>query len=818
MKRIISVIAILASVVAAFGVPLTPEQSLSRLRKELPAKRFATVPMKLVYTDSAAVMPTYYIFEKESSADSGYLIAGADDLAAPVLAYIDEGTFDYNTLPAQMRWWLSEYAREISWARSRQASNAPQAAISRPQREPIQSLVHARWDQASPYNNLCPTYNSQPVATGCVATAMAQLLRFWEYPVKGKGSHSYTSSTLKLTSSFNYANTTFLWDKMPFIYNGNWNNDEELAVATLMKACGVAVDMNYGLLTSAGSGASSQSVAPGLINYFDYDPSTILQYRNQHTLLEWENMVYESLKNGCPAYYDGSGSNGGHAFIVDGYSDNGYFHLNWGWSGVSNGYFLLTALNPANLGIGGGEGGFNFCQGAILNMRPNHGGTAAPPQFSALDEYAVTVSGSKITLDASSFEAGFFCNTGNSTISTIYPGIALTSTSGSRTIVTGSYFSNLKPAYGTTTLEFTLPTTLSAGTYTITPIYKISNVVYEMPQPLNMQGRYKLVVDANGNKTVNIVQGPRLSIINLQATTPFYYGSNFGLKGTMRNTSAEEFNGDIYVAFFDASQNFLGVFDAMPVTVPAMSTDELDFYTLTPGLTVGANYYVAIAQRDTGDPENLTLISNAIYFTYQAKQTTVTLTSTSGGMVVENASNVYASDIHVSCNMKCTAGEYIDGLTFIVFDGSTQKIQHSTPAIHVPNGTSKTFEYNFPFDAGEKNHTYTALVGYNKVTNGTKTLSPLNQASFVVGTTGIEMLPINASEFMLGVEGDVALITAPASVTDVEVYSIQGIRQYAAINIDATLATVSLNGLEKGTYLIRVCTKDAAHTFRMMRQ
>ncbi len=317
-----------------------------RTQQNVAGSRMNTSGMKLVYTDAQNEQPAYYVFGRDKQ--QGYVIAGADDLASPVLGYVDDGTFDYANLPEQMKAWLQGYADEIAWARRHEnTASTYRQASTRPQRSEIPLMVHAHWDQSAPYNNKTPLLNGKHTATGCVATAIAQIMRFWQHPLKGKGSHSYEWESGETTLSMDFSKVTFDWANMPFIHTDSWTSKQDDAVATLMEACGYAMDMDY----NTSSGAVTAVATQRLVSYFDYAPSNRHYFRDFYGLYEWEDLVYNSLANGCPVLYHGQGSGGGHAFVVDGYKDNGYFHLNWGWSGSANGYYLLTALDPATLGI-----------------------------------------------------------------------------------------------------------------------------------------------------------------------------------------------------------------------------------------------------------------------------------------------------------------------------------------------------------------------------------------------------------------------------------------------------------------------------------
>ncbi|MDE7350499.1 MAG: C10 family peptidase, partial [Muribaculaceae bacterium] len=245
---------------------------------------------------------------------------------------------------------------------------------TRTDREMIAPLLSTRWDQGSPYNLDCPLDGSKRSVTGCLATAMAQVIAFYGYPSVGSGSHSYEWKDLIL--DFDYGQTHFDFDNMLNSYSGRPSTqNQKKAVAKLMYACGVSVDMNYG---AKESGARYLFIANALKEYFCYDAGVSYLLRNYYSKDEWEKIVYEELLAERPVIYGGQSPEGGHAFVCDGY-DEGLFHINWGWGGYCDGWYLLSALNPEGQGTGGHEGGYNSAQNMIIGIQPNIDGT--PSQY-----------------------------------------------------------------------------------------------------------------------------------------------------------------------------------------------------------------------------------------------------------------------------------------------------------------------------------------------------------------------------------------------------------------------------------------------------
>ncbi|MDE6581831.1 MAG: C10 family peptidase, partial [Duncaniella sp.] len=261
------------------------------------------------------------------------MILPDDDRAPALLGYADSDSFATAGNPA-FNAWLEFYNEELDYVKSLPEGNRTPAA--RPQREEISPLIATEWNQEWPYNIDCPKVDGHETVTGCVATAMAQGMKYYNYPERGKGEHSYWWSKGKETLTFNYDNHPFKWDLMADKYDRETPYDQRQAVAELMYACGVSVNMYY---EPGGSGAATITMGVQLIDIFGYSPSMYLPGRVYYGLDEWEEMIYADLAKGQPVLYSGAGTAGGHQFICDGYRGDGYFHFNWGWGGLSNGYF-----------------------------------------------------------------------------------------------------------------------------------------------------------------------------------------------------------------------------------------------------------------------------------------------------------------------------------------------------------------------------------------------------------------------------------------------------------------------------------------------
>ncbi|MDE6553489.1 MAG: C10 family peptidase, partial [Muribaculaceae bacterium] len=377
---------IASPLLSTLASPLTPDEALRRIQGSSTMSRVPgkTLSFELVHTEDVEGNAMLFVFNR---GDNGFVIASADDDLPPVLGYSDNGSFSLADASPELKWWLGQYAGEASYYLLHRSEFTSAAAVAKParvDRANIPELLTTRWNQDDPYNLYCPQDAGGRSVTGCVATAMAQVIRYHAYPVQGFGQHSYLWNGQTL--SFDYGSTTFNYPEMLDYYDGNATPAQREAVATLMYACGVSVNMSY---SSAESGAGDMYIPHALKTYFNYDNATRLLKRSCFTTEEWEDIVYGELAANRPVIYGGQAPDGGHEFVCDGY-ENGYYHINWGWAGMGNGYFLLSALDPGLQGIGGFSGGYNSEQAIVCGAQPGKGDGFAWYPIYATGNMAVT--------------------------------------------------------------------------------------------------------------------------------------------------------------------------------------------------------------------------------------------------------------------------------------------------------------------------------------------------------------------------------------------------------------------------------------------
>lgn len=321
-----------------------------------------------------AGFPNLYIF----NSNPGFVVMAADDCVQPILGYSLSNKFVVEGMPENISSWLQMYSDEIQSAIDNKARATDETV--RQWKDLLEGnpnvakattivapLIQTQWNQGSPYNNLCPSGS----VTGCVATAMAQVMKYWNYPSHGIGSHSYTPQDHPeygiQTADFN--STNYDWTNMTNTYGNSSTNVQRTAVATLMYHCGVSVEMNY---SPRSSGAVTAHVADALKTYFNYSSDVQHISRSSYSDATWISMLKAELDLNHPIQYHGTGSGGGHSFVCDGYNNNNYFHFNWGWSGYCDDYYTINNLNPGPGGIGSGSNGiYNDDQGAIFGVHPS---------------------------------------------------------------------------------------------------------------------------------------------------------------------------------------------------------------------------------------------------------------------------------------------------------------------------------------------------------------------------------------------------------------------------------------------------------------
>lgn len=570
--------------------------------------------------------PVYYVFN--ITGDKGFVIVSGDDLVEPVLGYNLTGSYPAGKVNPAASKWMENYKNQILYVKQNVTKttdvitqkwekyynnilvndNSSRAA------QAVNPLCQTQWNQAPYENAQCPYDNNygERTVTGCVATAMAQIMKFWNYPTQGTGFHSYNDQNYG-SQSANFGSTTYNWAGMTNTLNGN-----NSSVATLMYHCGVSVDMHYGVAQTGGSSAyvvASMSPVQACAEYsyktyFGYDPATLQGVvRNNYSDASWINLLKGEMDAGRPVQYAGFGQGGGHTWVCDGYDNNNFFHQNWGWGGNSDGFFSLNNLDPSSLGAGGGTGGFNSGQQAVVGIKPLNGGGGGGGGGGTINQGGIQLYAAT-TVSANPFQTGGsftvnadIANTGNTDFTGDFAAAIFDNN--------GVFIQYIQEFTGETAqagyhyqVPFTVnPLQLVPGTYYIGIYYK------------NGSNNYSLINAGNFYNPVTItVTGPYNDIQMTGATTttpsPVVKGQSVNIGTFMGNAGSSAFNGWLSADVFTLQGTYVGNIDEFQASLAAQNNYTVTFVNNAVNINPGT-YLLAFFS--TTDQQNYTLVYGQNY-------------------------------------------------------------------------------------------------------------------------------------------------------------------------------------------------------------
>lgn len=811
---------ILAS--TGFAAGLTPAQALERASSSAEGKRLigikAQPQLAFTYEDKSGDAAVYVFNQPQNG---GMMFLSADDIAMPVLGYTDSGCFDSSDVPPVVAYWLGEYAREIEYAKrsGRAVSSARQAYPS------SWTYVHPRlttqWNQDAPYNRLTPELGNSHAPTGCVATAMAQVMNYWKYPETGQGSIAYYLGSQMLTMQFD--REKFQWDEMLNRYvNGNYTEEQAYAVSYLMKACGYSTEMGY---TRNGSGTPTGKAGIALVKYFNYDGNIKRALRCTHSDLEWATMVYDQVKNVGPVIYDGDSPDGGHAFVVDGYDGNGYFHVNWGWGGKCNGYYLLTALNPSEQGTGGSFGGFNSDQGMVYDIQKPTGKPAGelPSFLTMFGSVKASMSGNEITFKVYGWQDPGFANMSLGAVQFNF-GIEIQNESGSEDpkyyVCVSPTAQVLQPGFlalASTTPVARIPNNLADGRYKVTLMYKkvtSTNNWEHFGVPIgNMDYVY---VTKKGNDFT--VENPSRMRINLEAATiatPLYYGNPCLINYTFSNSNDMELTQMVRpTLILDGKINYMG--DTQLITIPANSKKTLSISTLfykegtgkVPSSTSPVDFtlgaYDYNYDYDYGTFGTYTMKrsgSNVKVALDELEITNALETEEQNGTPLFGIDNYHSINVSVGVSVSGTNAFLASPLTAVISEYNTNEdlLEKEFPnMIYLGTGESAKEKVSINFDDYDVSKIYSLSVYYLSGTTRISLGSVLFGAS-----SGVENVTSTDDALRLVCEGNTIEASSANGIATLCIYSADGMKVAERNGNGETSVQVPSNILNGGIYIVK---------------
>ncbi|MBO7068129.1 MAG: C10 family peptidase [Bacteroidaceae bacterium] len=579
---------------------LAKGKTIDRLPVPLPRREVHRGSVKDSLSTEGDWDEAFYVFNAGN--DAGYVIVSGDDRVEPILGYVEQGSFDPENIPDNMRSWLQGYADEIKYVIDNDIQ--PNSPILRKRnkvkgtRHSVPEILTSRWNQGLPYNLTISKYYKEDgtlgrPAAGCIATAWAQVINFHKFPEKIKVeipayTKTYTlSDGTKKTVTFPAVprNSVIDWENMRDTYSCSEDHAHtaaDTAVANLIRYCGQAVKMSYGKT----SGANWK--APDVIKYFGFDDSGHRVGRDECSIDEWFDLIYNEVAAGYPVPFSGSKISGGHAFVIDGFDGENLFHVNWGWGGGSNGWFLIGVLNSGdNSGIGAasGSGGYARGQAAVIGLRrPDN---VKADTYLSIDDIAVSGTSVKATFTNNTGETGSY-----------HTAIVKQEDDGSLSVVgTKLSISGMtNDAYQTKT--FQIKGKLPEGTYRLSPASKTTRSDVWRAK-YNMRDQYiEAVVDAEGVPVMRIVD----PVIDIAVDTVVFAGLRIvnqeqELKVTFRN-NGDEFYRDVHL-FASKTQSKVYTENLARVAVRKGEKAEFSFY-FTPSETGTYNLWFCTEKDGSG--------------------------------------------------------------------------------------------------------------------------------------------------------------------------------------------------------------------------
>lgn len=566
----------------------------------------ANAKMKLVYKSHGKKASTNLLYAFNRGEANGFVVVAGDDCAPQILGYTDTGSFDINNMPENMRWWIQQYEQQM-----RYLQDNPKARLSAPQKAvnavaPL--LGEIKWNQEAPYNANCPyiSYydedNEETVSgtapTGCVATALAQVMRYHKWPNESKGNITYKTNTTETEVTADL-NTTYNWDLMLPTYSGVSATDEQKAeVAKLMFNIGAALESDY---TPSGTGATDVSVVPALIRYFNYDTGARYVQRDYTPVADYEQGLISEIEAGRPVPYGGvTKKNEGHFFVLDGINEDGLYHVNWGWGGLSDGYFLISSLDPDAQGIGGSTStytSFKYHQLYISGIQKPQDGSKKGWNFIAdnisklSDTYA---KGDKISANVTE---GYNASSTDDTLKCKFYWDLYDSEG---KIVSKNFIKNdtLALNYGFDKLKtsFVVPADIADGNYKMrldfTEASDDYTTVYHVAMKNGAYQYYNVKVEGN-DVTVSTFGGLKLSIESVEPAK-IKAGETCDMKVTFKNEGGDYVGDFNFFMYVNGKKNVYPNYTSTQkiVSIPGNSTVTLTFNEKIPSELVSDDDYV----------------------------------------------------------------------------------------------------------------------------------------------------------------------------------------------------------------------------------
>lgn len=724
---------------------------------------------------------SYYVFPNANS--KGFTIVSGDDRLPEIVGYSRQGSYDENNLPEGFVSFMEAYqnlynkvnlgdaealknlAEIKAWRNKKNASAASTSAVA-----PL--LGNIEWDQTSPYNNMCPRYDSVHVAaTGCVATAMAQVMAYYKYPKQLKADipgyvNRWNGIPMEIPT-ITREEGIYDWDNMLPKYNkeANATQQQKDAVAKLMYHCGAAVQMNYGPESAAAVSATK------LAKYFGYDADLMMDLnRSTFSLDKWMQIIDTELAAGRPVLYSGQASDGGHQFICDGKDGEGLYHINWGWSGSQNGYFDLSLLNPEKGGTGSGSSteGYNRLCSMTIGIAPDNGVVDAPlatvPDIKAMNYgfLETTTKDHRMNPDEA-FDFWLDYGLGNQTYQAFsgYAALGILQKDGSYRIVSQKAHINVDPIPGegmisVVDVNFRVNEAFEVGTVTLCPLYSKDGENWTL---CDIPSSFPSVMLKITKTKMDVISPLTAQVTGPEKLETGAYGT---FQVTLSNLSDLEYFGYIDVSFSDkAEQVSAALARELYVSVPAhgsvtrsfnlLPKQAGDFYLWLDELSGGYNRNLVDAQKFTVDKGYEPLIYLLETSTNAEPGLCETELAYYGGKQIRTP-RVNGEQAEFTYKIK-NDGEDASILIAFAYAGGGEE---TTPTFRIPNGAE---QINLP--------------GNGEVTTITRSVTPEEAGSNTI------------CGYLLGVDENYQTVDLPTHLAPYVMFTVEGkrVRMNPAMNL-----------------------------------
>ncbi len=785
---------------------------------------------------TAALNRNIHVFNAEEN--RGFVLVAGDSRARQILGYSLTGNISFDNMPVQLQSLLESYQKqmdrlaslreETTW-RSEYAGKENEGTLRAPMKAKSAGplLGGIQWNQDAPFNNLCPQdrYYSERTPAGCVAIAAAQIMRFYRYPEHGIGSRNYSTDTQRLPVSADFENTTYDWANMREDYNGTYTEAEANAVATLCYHVGVACKMDYDYLN--GSGATAKETAKAFTRYFNYDRNLEYIDRTHYTEADWEALLRKEIDAGRPILQFGEGPSGGHAFVCDGYDEEGFFHYNWGWGGMSDGYFQSSALDPEYLGIGSGLGSYNHFQSALCNIQPPSDTSthvaglhlAKTPQIQSArtgrhDENTATVSFYNYGLRNFAGEVVAALYNENEEMACILAAKQL------------SKLAELTGGTAGTKYNFTIPADIAEGTYTLRFAHREEGTTpyIEMRAPVTQSNFLTVGIEADKVTYTTPDTKARLSLVKApEVLTPLYNSRRATFRITVRNDGPEFYS---YMGILLQKQNtgtervrqYVGLmlaripkgstrtftYTADEITVPA---GQYDVVAVCDHENAQKNYFDAIG------PDSLMVteasIKNRPFLDGDFSLTApLTIASTSGSEIIE-ANRPFTITAELT-----NKGGYADGSFAVLFLNRAEEVIGNTNITNISLNTREKKTLQFIHKLNVEPGQYAAILTMVNDNNEASPVLPAENCAIVFDVhqpTGIASAQAD-NDLRASLIGNTLHVSANAPMTRLQLYNLQGalLNECTPQSKQATLPHPT-----SGIYLIKATTEKGIQTIRL---